>query len=508
MAVPIPAAEYVRMSDEAQQYSIENQKDAIREYAAKHGFEIIKTYADVGKSGLTTKHRSGLRALLSDVITGKPNYQAVLIYDVSRWGRFLNNDEAAHYEFLCSSSGIPLHYCAEPFFNDGTTTSSLLKALKRSMAAEFSRELGEKVFRGKTRLVRLGFWVGGRPGFGYRRMMISAEGKPKQMLKPGERKNLTTDRVTLVRGPAEEVDCVRRMFVMASGGYGYSAIARDLNQKGMIRNGKPWRAVTVSQIITNPKYSGWNIWYRTDQRLSIARKLVNPEDWIRQPRVFPPLVDQETFDKAQIAPPKWADITWTDAEILKKLRQILAVNGRISDRLMNAKKNMPGWSTLKYHFGSVRNAYRSAGYDPGDVDIITSEKFERNKRWRRTLVTKLKEQFPDHISVTHLSHSTRSVLQVDDMFMVSILVCPGYERKRKIIWQVEPIDEERDFITLLCRIFPSHTRIAPLYVFSKFGQFKTHNTYKNDPWLRTGVQLKSLNAFYQTVVRLWNSRLS
>jgi hypothetical protein len=69
------------------------------------------------------------------------------------------------------------------------------------MAAEFSRELGEKVFRGKTRIVQLGFWVGGPPGYGFRRLMLSSEGKPKQVMKPGEQKNLTTDRVTLIHGP-------------------------------------------------------------------------------------------------------------------------------------------------------------------------------------------------------------------------------------------------------------------------------------------------------------------
>ncbi len=156
-APPIPAAQYVRMSDEAQQFSIENQKAAIQEYAARHGFLIVKTYADAGKSGVIIKNRPALRDLLKDVVNGSTGYKAILVYDVSRWGRFPNNDEAAHYEFMCSSSGIPLHYCAEPFTNDGTASSSLLKALKRSMAAEFSRELGEKVFRGKTRIVQLGF---------------------------------------------------------------------------------------------------------------------------------------------------------------------------------------------------------------------------------------------------------------------------------------------------------------------------------------------------------------
>jgi DNA invertase Pin-like site-specific DNA recombinase len=198
LSCPIPAAEYVRMSDDDQQYSIENQRAAIREYAAIHGFEVIRTYADSGKSGVIAKHRNALRELLRDVVNGDAPYRGILVYDISPRGRFPNSDEAAHYEFLCSDAGIPLHYCAEQFANDGTATSSILKALKRSMAAEFSRELGEKVFRGKSRLVRMGFWVGGQPGYGYRRLMISDKGKPKQILRNGERKSLTTDRVILV----------------------------------------------------------------------------------------------------------------------------------------------------------------------------------------------------------------------------------------------------------------------------------------------------------------------
>ena len=194
----VPAAQYVRMSDEAQQYSPDNQKDAIQQYAVSHGFRIVKTYADLGRSGVVARSRTGLSELLKDVVSGEAEYKAILVYDISRWGRYPNSDEAAHYEYICSSSGIPLHYCTEPFANDGTATSSLLKSLKRSMAAEFSRELGERVYRGKSRLVQMGFWVGGPAGYGFRRLMISADGHPKQILKPGEQKSLTTDRVILL----------------------------------------------------------------------------------------------------------------------------------------------------------------------------------------------------------------------------------------------------------------------------------------------------------------------
>jgi DNA invertase Pin-like site-specific DNA recombinase len=101
--VLVPAAQYVRMSDEAQQYSIENQKAAIQEYAAEHGFMIVRTYADLGRSGVIARNRKGLSELLKDVVTGGAGFKAVLVYDVSRWGRYPNSDEAAHYEFLCAS---------------------------------------------------------------------------------------------------------------------------------------------------------------------------------------------------------------------------------------------------------------------------------------------------------------------------------------------------------------------------------------------------------------------
>jgi len=226
------------MSTEDQQYSIANQRLRIQEYAQNHGFNIVKTYEDPGKSGVIIKHRKGLSALLKDVVSGAAEFKAILVYDVSRWGRFQNPDEAAHYEFLCASSGVPLQYCAEQFSNDGTASSSLLKALKRSMAAEFSRELGEKVFQGKTRIVQLGFWVGGPPGFGYRRRMVSAEGKLKQILKAGQQKSIKTDRTTLILGPRKEVEGVRLIFSMAAEGKTCTDIAREVNCRDILLHGK------------------------------------------------------------------------------------------------------------------------------------------------------------------------------------------------------------------------------------------------------------------------------
>jgi len=102
-----------------------------------------------------------------------------------------------------------VHYCAETFANDGTLPSLIMKALKRTMAGEYSRELGVKVLAGQKRLALLGYKQGGMPGYGLRRMLVSPAGVPKQVLNSGERKSITTDRVILVPGPADEVQCVK-----------------------------------------------------------------------------------------------------------------------------------------------------------------------------------------------------------------------------------------------------------------------------------------------------------
>jgi len=61
------AAQYVRMSTEHQQYSTSNQAEKIKEYASRRNLEIVRTYADEGKSGLRIDGRAGLQQLLRDV---------------------------------------------------------------------------------------------------------------------------------------------------------------------------------------------------------------------------------------------------------------------------------------------------------------------------------------------------------------------------------------------------------------------------------------------------------
>ncbi|HWO32785.1 MAG TPA: recombinase family protein [Candidatus Acidoferrum sp.] len=364
VSLPIPAAQYLRMSTEHQQYSTENQEHCNAQYAQSHGFTITRTYRDSAKSGLWLKGRPGLRELLRDVTDGKTDYKAILVYDVSRWGRFQDTDEAAHYEFLCKSAGIPIHYCAETFSNDGSLPSSIMKALKRVMAGEYSRELGVKVIAGQMRLARLGFKQGGIPGYGLRRLLVSESRTPKQLLAHGEMKSISTDRVILVPGPACEIEEVREIFrKFTVDRMSLKAIARDLNNRGVpsIQN-KRWTHSVVASLISHPKYVGCNVFNRTTMRLGAVPGAVPTADWVICPGTHEQIVDNQTFALAQEIRAS-RTIRKTNEQLLQDLRSLLAVKGKLSNRIIDNSVGMPSSRTFWYRFGGLRRACEQIGYD-------------------------------------------------------------------------------------------------------------------------------------------------
>jgi len=361
---PVPAAIYVRMSTEHQQYSIENQSAAIRIYAENHGFTVVRTYSDPARSGLLLKNRRRLRDLLKDVADGKTDYKAILVYDVSRWGRFQDTDEAAHYEFLCKSAGVPIHYCAETFVNDGSLPSSIMKALKRVMAGEYSRELGVRVLGAHKRLAELGFKQGGLPGYGFRRLLVSKDRTPKQLLAHGEKKSIATDRVTLVPGPVCEIEEVREIFrKFTVDRWSLTAISRDLDQRGVpgVLNGR-WNHSTVARLLSHPKYIGCNVFNRVSERLGSAPVRVPRSDWIICPGAHEGIVDVKTFGLAQEILASQT-IRKTDEQILQGLRSLLAARGKLSNRIIDKSDGMPCTRTFWHRFGGLRRACELIGYD-------------------------------------------------------------------------------------------------------------------------------------------------
>lgn len=375
------AAQYVRMSTDYQQYSTANQKAAIAAYAASHGIEIVVTYEDSGKSGLTINGRPALRQLIADVAAGQDVFDTILVYDVSRWGRFQDADESAHLEYLCRLGGVRLEYCAEPFSNDGTPFASICKVVKRALAAEYSRELSEKVFRGKRRLIELGFRQGGSPGIGLRRCLVDSSGRRKAVLRQGEYKSIATDRVILIPGPPEEIAIVHRIYRdYVERGLGSTAIAKALNLEGVqSESGRPWSKAVVKRVLTSEKYVGDSVWAKSSFKLQIARQQNPGEIWARFNGAFEPVISRSLFEQAQNVRAARAAIV-TDEQILARLRAIYRKHGRITARLVK-KNRFICVAAIRRRFGSLIAAYELAGYRPDrDLAFLAHNKAARRLR--------------------------------------------------------------------------------------------------------------------------------
>lgn len=361
----IAAVAYVRMSTDHQKYSTENQLDVIRKYAVARGLKILHVFEDSGRSGLRLDGREALQSLMAEVTSGHAGFSAILVYDVSRWGRFQDADEGAYHEHICSRAGIRVHYCGEQFENDGSIGSNLLKTVKRVMAGEYSRELSVKVFAGQCRLVELGFRQGGTPGYGLRRVLIDEHGNTKGELGRGDRKSLQTDRVVLIPGPTEEVDTVQRMYrLFVHEGRSEREIAAALNADGIATDfGRLWTRAAVHQVLTNEKYIGNNVYNKVSFKLK-QRRVVNPREmWIRAEGAYSPVVDQALFERAR-AIIDARSRHYSDEELLAMLRALLEEYGSLSGIVIDEHDEMPSSSAYRYRFGSLLRAYELIGYEP------------------------------------------------------------------------------------------------------------------------------------------------
>jgi len=472
--VPSRAAQYVRMSTEHQQYSTENQAAAIEQHAKSIGAEIVRTYADSGKSGLNIDGRDALKQLIDDVQAGRADFETILVYDVSRWGRFQDADEGAYYEYICRRVGIGVEYCAEQFRNDGSVASTIVKTVKRAMAGEYSRELSVKVFAGQCRLIELGYRQGGTAGFGLRRFLVDSARRPKAELSLGEQKSLQTDRVILVPGPEQEVDLVRRiyrMFVLQ--GKREQEIATVLNNEGHETDfGRAWTRGTVHQVLTAEKYVGNNVFNRISFKLKKRRIVNEPEQWIRADGAFDGIVDPDFFDAARrIISDRSRRLT--DDQMLERLKLLFGERGWISGLVIDESEGMPSSSAYRSRFGSLLRAYQLVGFTPPrDYRYI-----EINRALRRMHPDVLRgtiaavEEYGGRVRCDPVS----DVLAVNDEFTASVVIarCRTTDAG-SLRWKIRLDVGLRPDITLAVRMEPDNQHVRDCYLLPRIDVLGRH----------------------------------
>ena len=490
------AVEYLRASTDHQRFSISNQRRAITKYAADHDITIVRSYVDPARTGLTMRNRYGLKQLISDVHDPNRNFNAILVFDVSRWGRFQDIDESAHYEFLCKARGVSIRYCAEPFVNDGALINTIMKSMKRAMAGEYSRDLSVRVAQAQLRLAAMGFHQGGTPNFGLRRVLVDEKGARRE-LKNGERKYLVTDRVVLVPGPKHETDIIRDVFrLFVTERVPKKRIATILNKRGF-KNGRgyPWTGHTIDLLLRCERYLGTLVYNRTSLKLGSDR-VENPrEEWIRVEKAFPPIVDPELFRAAQLI----LDDTWalSDNDMLDYLTSALCKHGHLSTKILDRSPIFPTVNTYCEHFGSLANAYRLIGYKPAHKYRYreSSETLRRLDHQITGALISTIERSGGDVSLDFDTH----LLVVDNSTVAVVLIpylrrLPQIDGWRLYLTQVKPCD-----IILMGRLNHENRKILDYHLFPRsiflrptFG-FTEANIAKFSVY-----KLASLDEFYST----------
>jgi DNA invertase Pin-like site-specific DNA recombinase len=499
-----PAAQYLRMSTNQQRLSVESQAAAIDWYAYRHNFRVVQTYQDAGKSGLTLNRRLGLQQLLHDVLSNERAFKAILVYDVSRWGRFQDPDEAAHYEFLCKSVGVPVYYCAETFSNDSTLPNAIMKALKRAMAGEYSRELSQRTERAKRIVAERGFRAGGAAGYGLRRMLVSSDRTPKRLLVHGEVASIEDSRVILVHGLKKEVAVVREIYRLAvSEKKNTYAIARELNRRGIKPPGRytSWTWEPILEILKNRKYMGDAIYGRTTHVLGNKQLIqVPPEKWIVRSAAFKPIVDPETFAAAQRV---LRDRTFykSNEELLDGLRTLLKRERVLTEYRIEMSREVPAVRTYIERFGSMKRVYDLIGYvypeSPRGLPSVRKLMWKTRSchdRLRQKLLRTICKLFPSEAAVRRKEPFGRPVLYFRDGLRVAVIVVPTTKTPLgNLRWTVPALRALGSDLTLLCRCNEAGNAFHDLHLVPSVNDRSWVRIKENDPWLGRGKKLVNLS---------------
>jgi DNA invertase Pin-like site-specific DNA recombinase len=295
---------YVRVSTEDQardgKSSLDDQRTAITALALKVGriLEPANVFADPGVSGQSAEGRPGFMALVAFCQNHpRPNKApgAVLVFNDSRFGRFRDPEEAAHWRFHLKRLGWLVRFVEGDDVED-PAARPLLRTIAAVQASEYSRALKANTRRGMRSAAAKGLWLNEAP-IGYRRL-ASGGGRPAVVLDVGQRK-ADDQEVRLTPGPEAEQALIRWMFdAYASGEYNLGRMARELKVRWPAR---AWGRRHVQAILKNQTYLGDVLWSRRPhdavERLDTP---VRPEsEWVVTRDAHPALIARDLFDRVQ-----------------------------------------------------------------------------------------------------------------------------------------------------------------------------------------------------------------
>jgi hypothetical protein len=287
-----------------------------------------------------------------------------------------------------------------------------------------------------VRLAKLEFKMGGPIVYGLERLAVDQNSKPKGVLAHGEFKFLSTDRVRVPPGTADETATVKWIFQKYLQGKSQSDIWRELNLRGVpTKSGRPWRRIAIGKLLRNEAYIGNLVYNRSSKTLG-SKKAQNPKDlWIRCEGCVEPIIDRDVFFRVQQRLEEHRRDPISEEEMLVRLRKVLMKKGGLSSGIINATRGLPCVATYVKYFGPLRNLYRLIGYN----NTRYWSDLEAHQRWadlKRANGALLCEAF-EKAGARAIFDPSIELLRVNDTvnICVALAKCRKYEG-RPLKWAV------------------------------------------------------------------------
>ena len=288
---------YIRLSredgDKEESDSVGNQRKLLTEYVAKkEDFILYDIYVDDGYSG-TNFNRPSFQKMIADIEDGKVN--CVVVKDLSRFGRDYI-DTGGYLERYFPELGVRFISVTDSI-DSMKQAYDMLLPIKNIFNEQSARDISKKIQATVKSKQKAGEFIGAFTSYGYKKS-------------PVDKNKLVIDDYA--------ADVVRRIFSLYIQGYGKQRIAKLLNSEGILCpaeykkvNGENykncnrlesttyWSYSTINSILHREMYVGNMVQGTKHQRMRSKQKKMPKEEWIIVENTHEPIIDKETWEKAQ-----------------------------------------------------------------------------------------------------------------------------------------------------------------------------------------------------------------
>ena len=278
--IPMRVTYYARVSSESDEQlnSLGNQvtyyENLIRQNPA---WTFVPGYVDEGLSGISTRKRENFHRMIRHGQDGR--FDMIITKEITRFAR--NTLDSIQYTRQLLGFGVAVF-----FQNDNINTldedSELRLTIMSGIAQDELRKLSSRVKFGHQQAIKSKVVLGNSRIFGYRK---------------------DNRRLVIDEGQAP---MVRELFELyATGRYSMKQIENLFWEKGYRNlNGNRISHVTMSNVISNPKYKGYYVGNKVKvvDMFTKKQKFLAPEEWVmfkdETGEIVPAIVSEEVWDAA------------------------------------------------------------------------------------------------------------------------------------------------------------------------------------------------------------------